>query len=81
MRNMNASKRAHELRTAIVERLEAFNELHMIPEYWRMNGDQVERGVEGLRGMITWLPMEFLSPYLCNVRRNERERLEQGIPF
>lgn len=65
--------------------METANDKYELPEYWRMNGIYAERGVEGYlyQGCteITWFRIHPLSPWLLSRFIENRDRIEQGIPF
>lgn len=87
---MKASERAQELRAAIVEKLESHCAALEINQYWRIKNSIVQRGKEvptkyihydGPNYYMEWEDIPFLSTYLCQAYRQQREADEQGIPF
>jgi hypothetical protein len=89
---MNFAFRLAELRSRIVQRLEAENEAADYPEWWRIKDGRVERGFERhwnrdplgvcrCESYRVWVPVPFLSSELLRRLHEHREAQAADIPF
>ncbi|MFI4938962.1 MAG: hypothetical protein ACHP7O_01235 [Burkholderiales bacterium] len=65
---MGSAKRLKLLRSRLIARLQADNDLVGGVQYWRMRHGRVQVAIESSGRLTRWLDVPFLSTYLLRVR-------------